>query len=196
MSDQETLQVYSDKAQEYADNFARSKPDRDLQAFIDGIPNGGSVLDFGCGPGNSAAMMNAAGLKAEATDACAEMVEMARDKFGVDARLATFNDLTEQDRYDGIWANFSLLHAPRADMPTHFANIKAALKPGGLLHLGLKLGKGEKRDRLGRLYTFFTQGELKNLLEAAGFEIEFTRKSSAKGLEGTAQPYTIIRARG
>jgi trans-aconitate methyltransferase len=57
MSDEETLKVYADKVDDYAKLVTRGTPDRDLQDFIDGIPAGGRVLDLGCGPGNSAAMM-------------------------------------------------------------------------------------------------------------------------------------------
>ena len=61
----------------------------------------------------------------------------------IDARLARFDELDAVARYDGIWANFSLLHAPRAEMPGNLARISRALRPGGWLHLGLKLGQGD-----------------------------------------------------
>ena len=63
---------------------------------------------------------------------------------------AANDEIDGEDLYDGIWANFSLLHAPRAAFPLHLMALKRAIKPGGLLHLGMKLGEGEGRDGLGR----------------------------------------------
>ena len=137
MSDAETLKVYAEKVEDYANLVTRGTPDRDLQEFIDGVPAGARVLDLGCGPGNSAAMMMDAGLEAEATDASPEMVALAIEA-GVTARVATFDELDAVAVYDGIWANFSLLHGRKSDMPENLARISTALKSGGFFHLGLK----------------------------------------------------------
>ena len=54
--DTETLRVYDAKADEYA-KLVASSPDTQLTEFMEALPLGGHVLDLGCGPGNSAAMM-------------------------------------------------------------------------------------------------------------------------------------------
>jgi 2-polyprenyl-3-methyl-5-hydroxy-6-metoxy-1,4-benzoquinol methylase len=194
MSDEETLKVYADKVDDYAKLVTRGTPDRDLQDFIDGIPAGGRVLDLGCGPGNSAAMMIQAGLLAEATDASPEMVNLAK-KAGVPAWVSTFEDVVADGVYDGIWANFSLLHAPKIDMPANLARIANALRPGGFFHLGTKTGTGEKRDRIGRFYAYYTEDELRGLLGDAGFEVGYVRHGEAAGLDGTDAPFIIMKAR-
>ena len=74
------------------------------------------------------------------------MVDLARRHPGVDAQLAGFDDVSGVAVYDGIWANFSLLHAPKADMPRHLAAVARALRPGGVLSIGLKTGTGEASD--------------------------------------------------
>ncbi|MCT8159223.1 class I SAM-dependent DNA methyltransferase [Pseudoruegeria sp. SHC-113] len=195
MSDAETLAVYAAKASDYAQLVSRGQPDADLRAFMAALPAHARVLDLGCGPGNSARMMMDAGFDVEATDAAPEMVALAR-KAGVEARVATFADLEAIDRYDGIWANFSLLHAPRAAFSTHLQAIKRALKPGGLLHLGMKLGSGEGRDGLGRFYTYYSVEELENLLAQAGFRVAGKRFGEAAGLAGTSDPFVILTAHG
>jgi trans-aconitate methyltransferase len=194
MADQKTIDVYNAKAADYADKFSRTKPDRDLRNFIDSVPKGGLVLDLGCGPGNSAAMMQAAGLIPEAMDASAEMVELARTKYGLNVTHATFDDLNATARYDGIWANFSLLHAAKSDMPRHLSAIHTALKPGGHFHIGMKLGAGEKRDTMDRMYTFYEDAELKNMIQAAGFTIRGSRKDAMTGMAGPVEPFIIITA--
>ena len=194
MADQKTIDVYNAKAADYAGKFSRTKPDRDLRNFIDSIPKGGLVLDLGCGPGNSAAMMQAAGLIPEAMDASAEMVELARTKYGLNVTHATFDDLNATAHYDGVWANFSLLHAAKSDMPRHLSAIHTALKPGGHFHIGMKLGAGEKRDTMDRMYTFYEDAELKSMIQTAGFTIRGSRKDAMTGLAGPVEPFIIITA--
>ena len=195
MSDAETLKVYAEQAEEYAaltDDVNAADPV--LAAFIEALPKGGAVLDLGCGPGASAAQMAQAGLIVEAVDPVAEMVALAGRHPGVTARQASFDDIDAVAVYDGIWASFSLLHAPRADLPRHLAALTRALKPGGLFHIAVKTGTGETRDRLGRFYTYYTDAELSGLLETAGLTIMARRTGSGKGLDGTDAPYIAISA--
>ena len=194
MSDQETIAVYTARATDYA-KFARGLPDADLTAFIKAVGKG-HVLDLGCGTGNSSAIMRDAGLSVTATDATPEMIRLARETYDIDAQLATFDDLTGTDLYDGIWANFSLLHAPKADMPRHLNAIREALKPGGIFHIGLKTGEGEKRDKIGRKYSYYQEDELHHLLKAAGLTPRTTRHGAEEGLDGTVAPFMIVLADG
>ena len=131
--DNETIKVYGREAERYAEVFLAPEKDPALALFVEHLPAGSTVLDLGCGPGFAAGYMTSLGHRAIATDATPEMVEMASGLPGVDARLATFDDITGTDVFDGIWANFCLLHAPRTDLPRHLATLKQALKPGGRL---------------------------------------------------------------
>lgn len=196
MSDPETIRVYDKRAGDYAamtDDYNAADPE--LEAFVAALPQGAQVLDLGCGPGTSAAAMARAGLQVTATDASAEMVALAARHPGVNARLATFDDLTEEAEYDGIWANFSLLHAPRHAFPGHLDAIRRALKPGGLFHIALKLGTGEARDAIGRFYSYYTGEELETLMQDAGFEIVHRSHGSGPGLDGTMSDWVAVRAR-
>ena len=195
MSDPETLGVYAAKAQEYADltdNFNATDPR--LAAFIQAMPEGGHVLDLGCGPGTSAAALARAGLTVTACDPVAEMVALASRHEGVTARMAGVDDLTGTDLYDGIWANFSLLHAPRAEMPQHLARIAAALKPGGRFHIGVKTGTGSARDTLGRFYTYYTEEELAGLLKDAGLTVFDRAEGTDPGLSGVPEHWICLAA--
>ena len=62
-SDPETLAVYDAKAADYAALTESEARDKQLTAFIADMPPGGTVLDLGCGPGQSAAVMAAHGLR-------------------------------------------------------------------------------------------------------------------------------------
>lgn len=63
MSDPETLAVYAAKSNDYAD-FSSGPTAKDpiLKDFIASLPAGGTALDLGCGPGDSARIMAQAGL--------------------------------------------------------------------------------------------------------------------------------------
>jgi cyclopropane fatty-acyl-phospholipid synthase-like methyltransferase len=193
VSDRETIDIYNQKAGEYA-GLTDDANDADprLAAFITACPKGGHVLDFGCGPGASAALMAKAGLQVSATDASQEMIAMAERHDGVSATQATFADLNESGIYDGVWANFSLLHAPRKDMPEYLSAIHKSLKPQGAFFIALKTGEGEKRDRIGRFYTYYSREELDGLLINAGFTLLNHEIGSSAGLDGSVADWISV----
>lgn len=194
--DTETIKYYDKSAESYLDKVCNTYPDSDLLSFINSIKSGGTVLDLGCGPGNSSAMMQSAGLNVQASDCSQKMVDIAKNKFNVDAIKAEFKELSEINLYDGVWANFSLLHAPRSEMLSNLKKINRSLKKKGYLHIGLKIGNGEKRDTLGRQYTYYQPKELKSLLISAGFTINTIRldMDGAISMTGMIEPFMIVTA--
>jgi SAM-dependent methyltransferase len=193
MADARTIATYDAKAADYAQMVSSDTPDASLQAFIDLIPQGGHVLDLGCGPGTASAHMRAAGLLPDPVDASQGMIEIARNKFGLPARLGEFDDIDGDEVYDGIWANFSLLHAPPDDLPHHFDALSKATKAGGTIHVGMKTGTGIARDKINRLYTYVTVDALMALLTSAGYQVNYTKEGTEAGLAGTLDPFVIMR---
>ena len=187
MSDARTLDVYNSQAQEYAELTHSAKPDRRLVDFIARLPSNARVLDLGCGPGQASQILAQAGCDTRAWDASIEMVRLAAKAPGVTAECKTFEALGDlnSDSFDGVWANFSLLHAPRSALPEYLRHIARVLMSGGIFVIAVKTGTGEKRDRLGRFYTYFSQNELQTLLEQAGFWVCRTDQGCDRGLEGT-----------
>lgn len=192
VTDEKTIKVYDDQVEEYANLVSSKKPGAILQAFMNKITTGGLVLDFGCGPGNSAVQMVKHGLRVDAVDASREMITYANETYNLNARQATFNELDEINKYDGIWANFSLLHAPIEDFPRYLDAINTALLPEGVFHIGMKLGDGMHRDSIGRMYSYYTEEQLTHHLKNAGFKILVKTFGEEAGLSGEIAPWMTV----
>ncbi len=195
MPDKLTLHFYDTAAERYANLTKTGTPDANLLAFMELLPEGGEVLDLGCGPARASYHMRAAGFRPDPVDASTGMVDLANETHDIGARLMTFDELDAIATYDGVWANFSLLHAPAADLPRLLGAIAHALRPRGVFHIGMKVGTGEHRDSIDRLYTYVTVDGLRDLLSTAGFEILATVEGKEKGCAGTLDPFVVMRAR-
>lgn len=196
MADRETLDIYNAQAETYATRFAKDEePDVQLAAFLADLPEAADIWDLGCGPGRSAGLMAAAGHRVTATDASVEMIKLAARHPGVTARVETFDDISGAGVYDGIWANFSLLHATLEDFPQHLAAIAQALKPGGLFHIGMKTGEGMARDPMGRRYIYLSEANLRAHLDAVALNTIRSWHGRAMGLAGVEEPWLVLQAR-
>ena len=195
MADKQTVAVYDKNIATYRKMVDKLPDLKPLNAFINTLPAGACVLDWGCGPGYLAAEMRACGLRPYCVDASAEMVKAARNDYQLEAKQAQFSELNESQIYDGIWANFSLLHVKRAAFSSHISAAASALVPSGLFYISVKIGRGEERDELGRFYSYFRQDELEDILGQSGFEIvdKFTGKS--KGMAGKLEEWVGLLAK-
>lgn len=189
-----TLDAYAANAERYDRLAASDAATRALDAFLTRLPTGARILDLGCGPGRHAMRMKSQGFDVVAWDACAEFVETALAR-GLNAKLRKFSDLDARNAYDAVWANFSLLHAPKAEFKAHLSAIAEALTPRGFLYLGLKSGEGEGRDALGRFYAYYAQDELEEMLKIAGFRVLQVATGKSVGLSGDEAPYLLVTAR-
>ncbi|KMW59256.1 Methyltransferase [Candidatus Rhodobacter oscarellae] len=196
MSDKETLEVYGAKAAEYAELVKTDGKPKPLLPFAEALPPGGKVLDWGCGAGNSAAALRDMGFDVVATDASPEFAALVEQSVGIKVRVESFEALDEEAEYDGVWASFSLLHAQKADFPGHLAAAHRALKPGGQLYLGMKLGAGEERDGIGRFYAYYSEDELEGLMTEAGFTVTDKQYGEEPGLDGVMWPFILVYAHG
>lgn len=192
MTDHQTISVYDTQTDAYEDLIKRQSSDPILLKFIARIVPGGYVLDLGCGPAISSKVMRDSGLRVDPIDASVGMVRMANKKYDIGARQVYFEDINGTDIYDGIWANFSLLHASAEDFPNILIVLQHALKPAGTFHLGMKTGAGSKRDKLGRYYTYYSEQELREYLKIAGFIVEKTINREGRGLAGDVEPWITL----
>ena len=189
MSDKQTIEVYNQNVEKYRALVDKLPNTKTLKSFMSRFKAGANILDFGCGVGDSAAAMRAEGLLPICRDGSAEMVRTANELYHLDASIALFSELDDNNIYDGVWANFSLLHALKSEFPHLIAALHKSLKPGGWLFVALKLGSGETRDKFGRHYAYYEADELDAILIKAGFAVDEKIYGKSKGMAGTDEPW-------
>lgn len=195
MPDEKTIAFYDTAADRYANLTASGTPSASLLAFMALLPKGADVLDLGCGPARASVHMRDAGFRPDPVDASQSMIDLANEAHDIGARKLTFDEVDMVDAYDGVWANFSLLHAPLADLPRILKNLAVALRKDGKLHITMKVGTGEARDKIDRLYSYVTSAALQKLLNGAGFEVLAVEEGHEVGCAGTDDPFVTMRAR-
>jgi SAM-dependent methyltransferase len=187
--DDQTLQFYRSNAQSYAD-WAKA-PSARLKGFLALLPPGGAILELGCGAGNHSAEMLAAGFRLRATDGSPEMAEIASRRLSHPVETMRFDELDEQNTYDGVWASACLLHVPRDQLGNILRRIRRALKPDGLFYASFKIGERDGRDNLGRYYNYPSPQWLQATYAAAGeWSAVSSDTSEIKSFDGT--PATML----
>ncbi len=197
MTDQQTIDVYNTRADEYA-KHADAGVHHTIKSFAERLSKGSKLLDLGCGHGELSAYfrdLTALELQVEAWDACESMQQLAKQLYNIHVELKTFDDLQCTSRYDAICANYSLLHAQPTELPAYLSTISQALRPNGWLCLGMKLGEGTERDNLGRFYAYYSEQQLRDWLTERGFDIVYTHQSVFAGLAGNPKTGIAIHAR-
>lgn len=158
-----TLEYY----QQHADDFFNSTVNVDMRSlytpFLERIPQGGLILDAGCGSGRDSKAFLQQGYRVEAFDATAEMAKLASQHTGLSVKQMTFSDVDAVNHYDGIWCCASLLHVSAAELPDAMAKLARALKPDGIWYVSFKYGDGE-RVKDGRRFTDLNEQGLNTLL--------------------------------
>ena len=191
MSD-ETVRAYDLDAEAYAANGA-VMPDSvraDIEAFVQLLGAGARVLEIGSGGGRDARLMEELGLQVRRTDITPGFVSLLQQQ-GVPADLLDplVDDLSSPvGPYDAVWANASLLHVRRDDLPSVLARLAAVTRPGGMLRVSLKEGDGEGWSTHGsishpRHFTYWRAEALRGVVDAAGWG-EVAVRSGVEGTRG------------
>jgi SAM-dependent methyltransferase len=168
-----TLDDYNRNAEGFREGTRDHDVSQNIQALLRHIRGSApfTILDFGCGPGRDLRAFNRLGHCAIGLDGAESFVAMARADSGCEVWHQDFLALDlPAGRFDGIFANASLFHVPRQELPRVLRQLHAALKPGGVLFSSNPRGgndEGWSGNRYGAWHDYETW---KALLEGAGFE--------------------------
>ncbi|WP_340540306.1 class I SAM-dependent methyltransferase [Nocardioides sp. GXZ039] len=177
-----TLAAYDADAAAYREaTVALTEPVRAaVDDFADRLPEQARVLEIGSGGGRDALALEERGVRVRRTDVTRGFVDRLRaDGHRADVLDPLRDELLDETgrRYDGIWANASLLHVARADLPTVLERLAEATEPGGVLRMTLKEGDGAGWSTHGsirapRMFTYWREPALRSVAEQAGWRVD------------------------
>ena len=178
-----------------ADAFRAGTRDHDVSQNIDALlshinaPAAYTILDFGCGPGRDLRSFVRLGHRAIGLEGAQAFAKMARDDSGCEVWEQDFLRLDLPPAYfDGVFANASLFHVPAQELARVLGQLRATLKPGGVLFSSNPRGQNEESWRSGRYGSFHDLPAWRAFLTAAGFaELEYFYRPS--GLPCQEQPW-------
>lgn len=144
----------------------------------------GDVLDAGCGPGHWTNHLNGLGLDARGIDLVPSFIDHARSTYpGIRFDLGSIDDIDADDgSLGGVLAWFSTIHHHPDDIHVPLSEFARVLRPGGRLLLGFFSGSEiEPFDHaVTRAYRWPAE-RLREVLDAAGFEVQETYLREARG---------------
>jgi SAM-dependent methyltransferase len=149
-----TLNHYNERAAHFWEGTRDHDVSQNINALLQHIqgPSPFTILDFGCGPGRDLKAFSNLGHIAIGVEGSSEFAAMARGQ-GYEVWEQNFLKLDLPDyRFDGVFANASLFHVPTQELPRVLRELKAALKPGGVLFSSNPRGdnrEGWNGDRYG-----------------------------------------------
>ena len=149
-----TLDYYNKNADNFVANTISVDFKKTQDKFLDKL-QGKRILDFGCGSGRDTKYFLEKGYEVDAVDGSEELCKAASKYTGIQVRQMLFQELAEQNRYDGIWACSSILHLPKDELRIVFPKMLDALCSNGIIYTSFKYGEFEG-ERNGRFFTDFT----------------------------------------
>ncbi len=159
-----TIAYYEDNAESFISSTANVEFGKLQREFADMLPQGGRILDLGCGSGRDSLAFIKAGFKVDAVDGSLAMVEAASALTGLAVEHALFSEYRPHAAYDGIWACSSLLHVPAAELPDLIGRLASALAVNGVFYLSFKLGDHDGM-RNGRWFTDLDEASFRCVVE-------------------------------
>ena len=159
-----TLKYYNQNANQFVQETISVDFKQTQNRFLSKLSNGAYILDFGCGSGRDAKYFREKGYQVDATDGSEELCKIASDYTGINVKHMLFEELCDNNRYDGIWACSSILHLSKEALLTVLRKMVAALKDSGVVYTSFKYGDFEG-ERNGRYFTDFTIESFKEYMK-------------------------------
>lgn len=159
-----TLSYYNDNAERYIQDTADVEFSETQDYFLNKLHLGAIILDFGCGSGRDAKYFIEQGFTVDATDGSTELCAKASELAGIDVKCMLFQELDENNKYDGIWACSSILHLPKNELKVVLEKMSSALKSNGVIYTSFKYGEFEG-ERNGRYFIDFTEETFRTFIK-------------------------------
>jgi 2-polyprenyl-3-methyl-5-hydroxy-6-metoxy-1,4-benzoquinol methylase len=193
-----TLAYYDANAHAFADSTRDVEFSAMRERFTSLLNPGAAILDLGCGSGRDTKAFLDAGFNVTATDGSAELCHTASEFCGIPVRHELFQDLSDINAYDGVWACSSILHLPKDQLADVLHRIVRALRPHGIVYTSFKHGDFEGM-RNGRHFTDFSEPAFRefvaNAVPTLAIEQLWTTTDVRPGREDERWLNVILRKR-
>ena len=166
----QTVSYYDKNAVEFCKNTIDADMSFCRDKFLKYLSAGASILDAGCGSGRDSIAFKQLGYHVTAMDASPEICKEAEKVLGQKVICKAFEEIDDENVYDGIWACASLLHVPKVGMGEVLYRFKRVLKDNGILYASFKYGEEEKIVNE-RIFSYYDEQSLKKLMVENGFEV-------------------------
>jgi SAM-dependent methyltransferase len=162
--------------------------------FLSLLPQDACVLDAGCGAGVKSKYISSKGPKVIGIDFSKNLLAIAhRNVPAAEFRVLDLRDAgTLPEEFDGVFAQASLLHIPKAETAQVVESLASRLTHGGYFYIAVKEQRPGTPDEetvtendygydYSRFFSYYTVDEVKGYLERLGMTVvhaEVSRASS------------------
>jgi SAM-dependent methyltransferase len=167
-----TLDHYNQRAEKFWEGTHHHDVSQNITALLQSMARNAplTILDFGCGPGRDLKELTKRGHIAVGLDGAPRFVTMARTYSGCEVWQQDFLKLELPNNYfDGVFANASLFHVPRQELPRVLRELHATLKPSGVLFSSNPRGHNEEGWCHGRYGVYYDLDTWRRFVTTAGF---------------------------
>jgi SAM-dependent methyltransferase len=186
-----TLAHYNERAEDFREGTRYHDVSQNIAALLRHIQAQApfTLLDLGCGPGRDLKTFSTLGHHAIGLDGTASFVDMARADSDCEVwqqNLLALDLLPEH--FDGIFANAVLFHVPSQELPRVLSELRATLKPCGVLFCSNPRGDNQEGWNRGRYGAYHDLEAWRAYMQTAGF-IELEHYYRPAGLPREQQPW-------
>lgn len=160
----QTILYYNENAKQFVETTVNVEFQHMQNRFLDKLQDDAYILDFGCGSGRDTKYFLEQGYRVDAIDGSEELCKLASEIAGIEVMHMYFQELSEVEKYDGIWACSSILHLTYNDLENVMKKMSLALKANGIIYTSFKYGTFSG-ERNGRYFTDMTEDSFDELLK-------------------------------
>ena len=185
-----TLAHYDRRAEDFREGTQGHDVSQNISALLQYIEGQSpfTILDFGCGPGRDLRTFKELGHFAIGLEGSTRFAAMAREQ-GYEVWEQNFLSLDLPDnRFDGVFANASLFHVPKQELPRILLELRASLKPRGVLFSSNPRGHNEEGWNNGRYGAYHDLEAWRGFMLGAGYA-ELAHYYRPAGLPREQQPW-------
>ncbi len=137
----------------------------DYKKFLKYVPEGGHILDIGCGSGRDSFHFKNMGYKVTAIDGGQEFCKFASNLLKQPVECMMFQDINFNNEFDGVWAMASIHHLDKDELSQVVEKIYKALKVGGAFLFNARLGEREYNNKSGKHFCEFNKETFHEFIE-------------------------------